>query len=495
MTRPKLGIPRRAVYPPLVAVAFVFSQFGVSNVPIEALARPAIAAFLLGLAIYGIASGLMASFDRGALVATVILLVLMGLAEVAVVLVGWLLIAVIIAVRRGRGLRLIPWLRATRILNGVAAILLVVTIAATGLEGAFNSPAVGSRVPRGTAQSGAPDLYLIMLDGYPRSDTLASKFDFDNAPFLDSMEGMGFDVAAKSHSNYDSTLLTLASMMNGRQVPSLVPDPPTSVPDQFRLATRLINQGSMIDEMRSAGYEIVTLPSGYLEAGLLSADRVIDSGELTTFETQLLLTGGTRTAIGGIERSWLPDQHRSRIFSTFEALDRLAAEHGSGPKLVFAHVMAPHLPIAFDAEGGPVEPWPCFPASCTLFSYPAGDGSSISGPMRNQISWLNSEVEEIAQSIKDKSTSPPIIVIFSDHGTRYDPSDRDEMFRNLFLALTPDRSNVFPEDVSPVNVLRRLLNAYSGSEQGLSSEESYWLDDRLATVTGLFGLQPQEIRD
>ena len=408
-------------------------------------------------------------------------------------LIGWLLVAVVIAVRRGMGLRTIPWLRATRILNGVSAILLMVTIVTTGLEGGFNSPAAGSRVPRGTAQSGTPDLYLIMLDGYPRADTLASKFGFDNAPFLASMEAMGFDVAASSHSNYDATVLTLASMMNGTQIPSLVGSPPPRVPDQFRLATRLINQGSAIDEMRSAGYEIVTVPSGYLEGALLSADRMIDSGELTTFETQLLMTGGVRTAIGGLERSWLPDQHRSRIYSTFAALEDLAAERAPVPKLVFAHVMAPHLPIAFNAEGGPVEPWACFPASCSLFTYPDGDGSSINGPMRDQITWLNSEVIQTVRSIQDESASPPIIVIFSDHGARYDPSDRDEMFRNLFLASTPDRSDVFPDDVTPVTVLRRLLNAYTGSSLPLSSEESYWLDDRMATVTGLFKLQPQAI--
>jgi hypothetical protein len=155
--------------------------------------------------------------------------------------------------------------------------------------------------------------------------------------------------------------------------------------------------------------------------------------------------------------------------------------------------MAPHLPIAFNAEGGRVEPWACFPATCSLFTYPAGDGSSLNGPMRDQITWLNATVEQTVRAIKDKSASPPIIVVFSDHGARYDPSDRDEMFRNLFLALTPGRSDVFPDDVTPVNVLPRVLNAYAGSALTLSSEESYWLDDRMATVSGLFGLEPQPI--
>ena len=108
-------------------------------------------------------------------------------------------------------------------------------------------------------------------------------------------------------------------MMNATQIPTLISSPPAPIPDQFRLATRLINQGKAIDEMRTAGYEIVTLPSGYYEAAMLSADRVIDSGELTTRDSAPP-DGWVRTAIGGLDGPG-PDQHRSRIFSTFADLE------------------------------------------------------------------------------------------------------------------------------------------------------------------------------
>ena len=56
---------------------------------------------------------------------------------------------------------------------------------------------------------GPPDIYVILLDGYPRADTLARLFDFDNGPFLAALEAKGFDVSAGSSSNYMYTELTL----------------------------------------------------------------------------------------------------------------------------------------------------------------------------------------------------------------------------------------------------------------------------------------------
>jgi hypothetical protein len=43
-----------------------------------------------------------------------------------------------------------------------------------------------------------PDIYLVLLDAYPRSDTLASDFSIDNGPFpTDALDGL--DLSANSH--------------------------------------------------------------------------------------------------------------------------------------------------------------------------------------------------------------------------------------------------------------------------------------------------------
>ena len=103
--------------------------------------------------------------------------------------------------------------------------------------------------------------------------------------------------------------------------------------------------------------------------------------------------------------------------------------------------------------------------------------------------WLNGVVESTVEAIQARSAVPPVIVVFSDHGMRLDESDREEMFRNLLLASTPGRPDLYPQDASPVNLLARLANAYTATELPLSSEESYWLPTRSPTGLNLNNLK------
>ncbi len=489
VTLPRLGIPRAPIYPPLIVAAFVVGVYAASNVSLEALPRPLVVAVAFGVVLQLILSAVQRSADRGAFISMLVLFLLMGLAPVALIMSVWLAIAAYVAIRRGRGLRTMPWLRATRILNVAAGLTVVLVVVNAAFAGAFSLSNRPWDTPRGQAAAGLPDVYLIMLDGYPRSDTLATNFGLDNGPFLGAMKSLGFKVATASHSNYDATVLTLASLFNGDQIPTLMPDPPKSLPAHFRAVTRLINQGARLRDFREAGYELVSISSGYNEGAIRSVDRFIDSDELSSFEMQLLTTGGTPRVLNALERTWLPAQHRSRILATFDALGGLAGERGAPPKFVFAHVLTPHMPIAFTRDGGAAEPLPCFPVLCTMFTYGDEYGAAKNAAMRGQIDWVNAEVEATVRAIQTRSAKPPVIVIFSDHGMRDRPDDPDEMFRSVFLAATPGRTDVFPNDTTPVNMLTRLLNAYTGLNAPLSSEESYWADTRTADPDKVFELK------
>jgi len=482
-----LAVPRAPLYPPLVTIAFVLFDYSASNVLLEALWRPLLVALLVTLAFQVTFSVVLRSADLGAFLALALQFALLGLPIVSLILAAWLIAAVAVALRRRRGLRLIPWLRATRVLNVVAFLLLVQVVATTGFGGGLAFGRSAWNVARGTPLPGAPDVYLILLDGYPRADTLQSRFGVDNGPFLSSMESMGFDVATQSRSNYDVTVLTLASMLNGAQIPTLIPNPPDSRPKQFRALTRLINQGTELQRFREAGYEIVAVPSEYFEGTVVDADRNLDTGEMSSFEMQLLQTGNFRTALGGVLKTVLPEQHRQRIFGQLDSLESLAGERGQGPKIVLAHLLVPHMPLAFNRDGSAAAGLSCFPMSCTLFTYGDQYRAATIDAMDDQVAWLNGRVEEVVRDIQAKSSTPPVIVIFSDHGTRFWPDDRAEMFRSLFLASTPGHAGLFPVDNTPVNVLTRLLNAYTGSSYPLASEESYWLDTRLIDAQGLLG--------
>ena len=473
----------------MVAAAFVLSAFVASGVAVEALVRPLVIGVLVAFALQLALSAALLSSARGSFVGLVVLFLLIGLPALGLILAAWLTIAALVSIKRGSGLGCMPWLRTTQILNAVAGLTLLLVVANAAFAGALRLSSTSWDVPRGEAAPGLPDIYVVMLDGYPRLDTLATDFGFDNLPFLAAMESRGFTVATRAHTNYNATVLTLASMLHGKQIPLLVSDPPDAVPAQLRAVSMLINQGTRLRDLRRLGYEIVSIPSEYDEATIRSADRTFDGGQLSIFEMNLLTTGGTPRLLAGFEREWLPDEHRARVLGTFEALGNLAAERGRGPKFVFAHVLAPHMPVVFTKDGDPADPLPCFPIDCSLFDYGDAYRDALTEPIGQQITWLNSITHETVRTIQARSERPPVIVIFSDHGMRHLETDRDEMFRSLFLAVTPGRAEVFPDDTTPVNLMTRLLNAYANSTLALSSEESYWIPTRGGTETRPLSLE------
>lgn len=128
--------------------------------------------------------------------------------------------------RRGAGLIRGP---ATSVLNRFAAVLVVVVVVLRVGPDLPGTVADGLR-PREAVSvapvSEPPDIYVILLDGYPRADVLDRRFGINNSAFLDGLAALGFDVAADSHSNYVFTQLTLASMFQMRHledVPALAP--------------------------------------------------------------------------------------------------------------------------------------------------------------------------------------------------------------------------------------------------------------------------------
>jgi hypothetical protein len=71
-----------------------------------------------------------------------------------------------------------------------------------------------------------------------------------------------------------------------------------------------------------------------------------------------------------------------------------------------------------------------------------------------------------------------VIILFSDHGARFDSGVTDEYYRTFFAARTPGHEGLFPDDVSPVNVLPLLENAYFGASFPIHDYQA-WESGRL----------------
>ena len=330
-----------------------------------------------------------------------LVLVLIDLVWVSVALIVVAGGVIVVTSLRAAALQALPWRAMTRVLNTFALLLALVGVVISGLTGSLSIVGV-DRTPAGSGNVTVPDLFLIMLDAYPRADTLARDFAYDNEPFLREMEHLGFDVADGAQSNYNGTPLTLASLFNMAQIHDIpgLSRPGADWRQDYRMLANAINQGSGIGELRRAGYEIVAIPSGFSKVDLVTADRLLDTGQLTEFELELLYTPGLRRLLPDWQREVLMTDHRNRIVATFDLLKRLGREPSARPKFVFAHLLTPHAPIVFQGDGSPAFGWDCFPEACSI--YYGGQRYGLAGirdATRSQVVHVNRLVEETVEAI------------------------------------------------------------------------------------------------
>lgn len=455
-------------YPALFATAFLLDIVARTWAPLQVLPRPLLVVLLAVVALQ-MALGALAGRDRGAFFVTLVLLLLVDpIASLFVALVGILVLAR--PSLQARRIANIDWPSLTSLLNVAGTGVLIVTLVGGVVGGAFYLPAAPGPPAAAVTQPDAPDIYLILLDAYPGADVLTSEFGFDNSGFLDGMSQLGFDVADHSRSNYNLTALTLSSMLNGRHVNELVPSPPESTAAQAHALTKLINEGALLDKARVKGYEIVSLPSPIGYVTLFAADRIVSSPAMTEFEFAITEQDLARRIGTQARQEFFLDQHRQRIRWTFDALQKLPLDTSTQPRLVFAHLLLPHVPVAFGASGESVVIGGCVWTAC-----PAGQ--TISEDLREayvaQIEYTNELVTTTAQTIIERSPRPPVIVFFSDHGTRLTPSKPELVFQNLTLSYTPRNPVLLPANATPITLLPRLFNAYLGTDEALAPDISY----------------------
>jgi hypothetical protein len=463
---------RLPIYPVLLVASFLLAAFFDADVSPFAALR--VSVIVLGAAVLiTIAAVLVVGPTWGGIAAGALCLV--ARAGHPIHVAAALLLIPLIAVAWLLSRRLWPKVELLRhpngALNAVALLLLMVTLVGAVADGSAGRVDLGvSAGPHSLATNEMlvdkqlPDIYLILLDGYPRADTLARLFDFDNSPFLDALRTRGFDVAANSTSNYMYTELTLASLFHMRYVDEIPERVDVAIPFGVSLRST-INNNPVWTELRSRGYAIATALSPWENVALRSADVVCGDApnEYELFLARTTLAGRVLlTANPDFEA----DSHRAGIQDAFTCLNEMS-QPTIKPKLVFAHVGSPHLPIVFGAAGQA--------ASHDLFGSTASD--SIAPPMDfvkgyvDQVRYLNTRVLAALDTLVRRGDHP-VVIVMSDHGSelRLDwgnalNSDIRERFGTLFAARTPGHPNLFSCDVTPVEIFPTVMNTYLGDHK------------------------------
>jgi hypothetical protein len=335
------------------------------------------------------------------------------------------------------------------------------------------------------AAANLPDIYYIILDGYGRSDSLKTFYDFDNTPFLRALEERGFYVARHSRANYAQTGDSLPTSLNMNYLDVLLRER-GQTENLFETQRRMIDENAVAACLRQRGYRYVYLWTGNDVTRVDTADLELDSDSLTppsTFEAQVLglsaLGAAPQPAITGAFAGDY-ERHRGYILTAFHNLNVVARL--PYPKFVFAHISAPHPPFVFGPNGEAVNP---------RYPYTENDGSLLLGRITRQqyrsgyvaqLRYVNRRVLEAVDAIIRQSHRPPIMILQGDHGSRMNldwssqaKTDLREPFSILNAYLVPPRVRRHLYDsITPVNSFRIMLTSLFGANYPPLPDRSFF---------------------
>ena len=309
-----------------------------------------------------------------------------------------------------------------------------------------------------------PDIYYVILDAFGRPDILKASYNLDLDQFVAALKARGFVVPARSQSNYSHTFLSISSSLNLSYLDPVATDEESG---DRRVLYYLIQNNALMKLARRAGYRVLAIGSNYAATEqLTSADRC-HCEQFGLHEVEA--TAISLTPLGALPLTrWTYDAHRRKIESSLQHLRESSAE--AGPKLVFAHLLSPHPPFVFTADGSPVD------NSSRVYGFQdgrmfAGSAEQYAAGYRAQAQFLTQQVLAAIDTILARPGPPPVIVVHGDHGPRSmgDVEDmRGEKARDgvgIFSAYRFPGNPVAPlrDDMTPVNGIRLLANRYLGT--------------------------------
>lgn len=322
------------------------------------------------------------------------------------------------------------WRQITLVL-GEAIIISIV--AAFAIQLIFVAPAIISRWPEYfyrppgfalTANSNnvKPDIYYIILDRYASQNILQEQFQSDNADFLNYLKSNNFSTNPSALSNYPFTAMSIASTLSANYDSDLIQKFSNSKMQTMSPYYDTIKNSPVISQLKKLGYSYDLLGTWY-EATNQSplADNVYQpEGRLTVFGRTYTLNGFPKMVLTNsfweqIVRHGLTIGQKkilgysgiSEADATPYKLDKLKklADQPAGGRFIFAHILVPHDPYYFNADGSRLN----------------NPGSNdVEEPIKQkyigQVEYINTQMKDVINRIEKNSNRQAIIVLQADEG-------------------------------------------------------------------------------
>jgi len=493
--RPAAGWPT-LLYPAAFPLTIILLIWGESEISLAELVRPAVFAVAVAVGLTLILGRLAHDRRLGAIASSAVMVgLIVERPEARVLSLAVAVIVVVIGlVPGGRNLR-VAWL-ATRLLELIATIALLVALLYVGgrpgflavIEEPFLAPPGPAERPM--PPDGTPDIVVYLVDGYPGLTAASRIPGFDAAALPAALRDRGFTVHADARTNYLITRIVLASMLEGRHIadiPSLAgPYGGEPAADARRLRS-VQETAAGLAAIRAAGFDVVWVSSGWSHLDIRNVDRRIDAPGPNEFEMVLF----RHTAIGDMLQAIDPygyaDVMRTRIEAAYGEAPRLLAEPHERPRFIFVHVPAPHPPPVYTATGGAEDD---SPDSRWDTHAPTRQPADVRAARRAGFTTAIARMTVTSvDAVRSAAPAPPVIVVFSDHGTDVGWNDGAPLASDLaerssaFLAtLTPGHPGLFQEPTTPVNIIGTLTNAYMGTQVPRQPDGTFAYDGSVLNV-------------
>ena len=328
-----------------------------------------------------------------------------------------------------------------------------------------------------------PNVYYIILDGYPRNDVLKKHLDFDNSEFTNILRERGFDVAENSYANYSFSSPSISSTMNMNYLNFLTDKFGEDSIDYNPLLGKdfgLYPDNQVIKNFKLMEYKIIKIgsPATYLYE-LPLADLSLCYKMIHWMDNRLLDAVGRTSMAGYFIERWSEDQQREIILCSFEELPKIS-NYFEEPVFVWSHIMLPHFPLIFGPNGESITPG----QSILTMNHPeyTNDDWNIKTQFMHQIQFTNKKTIEFIDKILENEKRV-IIIIQSDHGSAFDtnlqnPTEDDisQRLSNLNAIYFPDEKHreILTDERTNVNTFRIVFNSYFGSNYDIVEDKIYW---------------------
>lgn len=399
-------------------------------------------------------------------------------------------------------------INATQILNAVFLGLTALALVQIGLALGSAQPQTlvvqAAAVPAQAETGSGPDVYYLLVDGYGREDLL-KRMGQDNHAFIQQLEKLGFVVPACTQSNYNETSFSMSATLNMNYLDGLGLNYDSLVHEDYEKTLAPVVTGSAVRKaFHNLGYQWITFKTPFLFLDMPDSDGYVDAEkaaspaqkvETLNFQYLFIKTTLARLMVEWIETSpknaerapaflvWLVSpsslnpssslvagrnyqQYKINLYN-LDALEKIPDLPGK--KFVYAHLLVTHQPFVFAPTGE--------------LRLEARD--DIHGYL-DQVTFLNTRLIPIVQTILKKSKTPPIIILQGDHSfADMLQVDRDQILNAYYLP-GEGKAKIYPS-ITPVNTFRVVLNTYFGGAYPLLPDRSYLLS---AGLPGGNALQP-----